>query len=237
VVKAVLFDLFETLVTESSTRPPGVSSLAPALGCDREAFRSHWKALRPAVKVGRLSFREALAEIATTLGSPADDLTLSRLCEQRVRTKAGPFEQVEPQVIDMVDELRRRGIRLGVISNCCAEDVATWPRSSLAPRFDCTVFSFEAGLAKPDPEIYREAVRRLKAAVSETWYIGDGGDDELSGAQEAGLRPFRATWFLKRWPHYREEPGLTGQVATVEEIVSLVERAIRPPDECRLEVS
>jgi putative hydrolase of the HAD superfamily len=236
-VTAILFDLFETLITESGTRPPGVSSLAPELGCEREAFRRHWKLLRAAVKIGRLSFRQALGEITTRLENPSDELTLYRLSEQRVHTKAEPFEQLEPQIVAALDDLRNRGLRLGVVSNCCAEDVAAWPRSPLASRFDCTVFSFEAGLAKPDPEIYREAVRRLQAAVSETWYIGDGGDDELSGAQEAGLRPFRATWFLKRWPHYREEPGLMGQVATVEEIVSLVERAIRPPDECRLEVS
>lgn len=38
-VKAVLLDVFETLITESRTRPPGVSSLAPALGCEHEAFR------------------------------------------------------------------------------------------------------------------------------------------------------------------------------------------------------
>ena len=221
-MKAIVFDLFETLITESGTRPPGVSSLAPALGCEREAFRSHWKTLRPAVKIGRLSFRQALGEITTRLGAPTDDLTLQRLCEQRVRTKTEPFEQLEPQIVAMLDDLRNRGLRLGVVSNCCAEDVAAWPHSPLASRFDCTVFSYEIGLAKPDPEIYREATRRLQADVSQTWFIGDGGDEELSGAELAGLRPFRATWFLKRWPHYREEPGPFANVATVEEIADIL---------------
>jgi FMN phosphatase YigB (HAD superfamily) len=78
-------------------------------------------------------------------------------------------------------------------------------------------------LAKPDPEIYREAMRRLQADVSQTWFIGDGGDEELSGAEQAGLRAFRAVWFLRRWPHFREEPGAIADVVTVEEIVSLVE--------------
>lgn len=49
----------------------------------------------------------------------------------------------------MIDYLRGREIRLGVVSNCLAEDVAAWPGSSLASRFGCTVFSFEVGLAKP----------------------------------------------------------------------------------------
>jgi putative hydrolase of the HAD superfamily len=229
-VRAILFDLFETLITESGTRPPGVSSLAPALGCERDDFRRHWKALRPAVSRGRLSFRQAIGEITTRLGSPADPFTLQRVCEQRVRTKAQPFEQLEPQIVTMLDDLRHRGLRLGVVSNCCAEDVAAWRHSSLASRFDRTVFSFEVGLAKPDPEIYKEAARRLRADVSQTWYIGDGADEELSGAEHAGLRPFRAIWFLRRWPHYREEPGSIAKLATVAEIVSVVERSVGLPD-------
>jgi putative hydrolase of the HAD superfamily len=224
-VKAVLFDLFETLITESGTPPPGVSSLAAGLGCERDAFRRQWKALRPAVMVGRLSFRQALSDITTSLGSPAEEVTLQHLCEERVRTKAEHFDQIEHQVLMTIDCLRSRGIRLGVVSNSLAEDVAAWPRSSLASRFDCTVFSFEVGLAKPDPEIYREATRRLQVDVSRTWFIGDGGDDELSGAEQAGLRPFRAIWFLGRWPRLREKPGSSENVATVGEIVSLVDGA------------
>ena len=227
-VKAVLFDLFETLITESRTRPSGVSSLAPTFGCERDAFRRQWKALRPAVTTGRLSFRQALSDITTILGSPTRDLTLQQLCDQRVRTKAEPFSQIEHQVLDMIDGLRNRGIRLGVVSNCFAEDVVAWPDSSLASRFDCTVFSFEVGLAKPDPEIFREAARRLQVDVSQAWFVGDGADEELSGAEQAGFRPFRALWFLRRWPHFKEEPGSTADVVTVEDIVSLVERAIGP---------
>jgi FMN phosphatase YigB (HAD superfamily) len=224
-VKAILFDLFETLITESRTRPPGVSSLAPTLGCDTEAFRREWKTLRPAVMIGRLSFHDALSDIACRLGSPADDVTIQQLCDQRIRTKADPFGRVEHHVLVTIDDLRSREMRLGVISNCCAEDVAAWPHSTLASRFDCTVFSFETGLAKPDPEIYREATRRLRVEVSDTWFIGDGGHEELSGAAQAGLCCFKATWFLKRWPHFRDEPGPAAHLASVEEIINLVERA------------
>jgi putative hydrolase of the HAD superfamily len=63
-------------------------------------------------------------------------------------------------------------------------------------------------LAKPDPAIYIEATRRLQVDACHTWFIGDGGSDELTGAMQAGLRAFRALWFLRRWPHVREEPGL-----------------------------
>jgi len=225
-VKAVLFDLFETLVTESRTRPPRVSSLAPSLGCERDAFRRDWKTRRPDVITGRLSFRQAIKDITSALGCPADESTLQQICERRLRAKAEPFEQIDDQILIMVDSLRSSGLRLGVISNCTAEDVAAWPRCSIAALFDCAVFSFEVGLAKPDPEIYREATRRLNVDGAHTWFIGDGESDELSGAEHAGLRPLRATWFLRRWPHVRDEPGAFVHVATAGEIVTLVERAL-----------
>ena len=57
---------------------------------------------------------------------------------------------------------------------------------AVAARFDCTLFSFEIGLAKPDPAIYLEATRRLGVSASETWFIGDGQDDELAGCRTGG---------------------------------------------------
>ena len=229
-VKAVLFDLFETLITECRSQPPGVSSLAQDLGCEQAVFRRHWKALRPAVMVGRVSFRQALSDITTRLGSHADDATLQRMCDERIRAKAEPFAQVEPQVLMMLAHLRSRGLRLGVVSNCFAEDVTAWPQCSLAGHFDGTVFSFDVGVAKPEPEIYVEATRRLQVDVSEAWFIGDGAHEELSGAEQAGLRAFRALWFLRRWPHFKEEPSSTASVANVDDFVRLVEESIRPLD-------
>jgi putative hydrolase of the HAD superfamily len=223
-IRAVLFDLFETLITESNTRPAGVSSLAPALGCEREPFRRHWKALRPAVTAGAVSFRRALGDIATSLGGQADEATLQRLSDERARIKAEPYARIEHQVLTMIDDLRRRDLRLAVISNCFAEDVTVWPHCSLASRFDCALFSCEVGVAKPNPEIYLEAARRLRIDVSEACYVGDGADEELSGAERAGLRAFKARWFLRRWPHFREEPSAFTSVDTVAAVVTLVDQ-------------
>jgi putative hydrolase of the HAD superfamily len=224
-VKAILFDLFETLITESGVRPPGVSSRASRLGCECEALRAEWKTLRSAVMTGRMSFRGALSEITTRLGHPADDVTLEWLYSERRRTKAEPFAHIEYEVLAMADDLRSRNIRLGVVSNCCAEDVGAWPTCSLASRFDCAVFSFEVGLAKPDPEIYREAMRRLGVHAREAWFIGDGGHDELTGAKQAGLRAFRALWFLRRWPHFRDEAGSDPALGGPGEIISRINDA------------
>ena len=95
----------------------------------------------------------------------------------------------------MLELLRERGLKVGLISNCSEEEVISFGQSGLAPYFDDVIFSYEVGVAKPNPEIYRMACDRLGVTPQESLFIGDGGSDELRGASNAGLRPFHAYWF------------------------------------------
>ena len=195
-INAVLFDLYETLITESHIAPTRASSLADALGLERQAYRREWKVRRPRVVIGELTFAEALTEISYLLGT-VDTAAVDRICKQRSREKAMAFARVDEQLMTLISDLRRRGIRLGVVSNGFREDVLPWSDCSLAAAFQCTAFSCEEGVAKPDTEIYLRAMRRLGVEPGTTVFIGDGGDDELSGAEQAGLRAFRASWFVQ----------------------------------------
>jgi FMN phosphatase YigB (HAD superfamily) len=70
--------------------------------------------------------------------------------------------------------------------------MATVPGSRV---LDASVFSFEVGTAKPESHIYLAAMQQLGVDVSNAVFIGDGGDDELLGAERAGRRAAQATWF------------------------------------------
>jgi putative hydrolase of the HAD superfamily len=143
-----------------------------------------------------VSFREALLQIATRLNIALDAAVVQRVCDERVRAKRAIFEGIEPDVVAMIRDLLQRGTRLAAVSNCFAEDVEAWSGCALASQFTCAVFSFAIGVAKPDPEIYLEAVRRLGVDPAEALFVGDGADDELRGAERAGLRAAHAAWFV-----------------------------------------
>jgi HAD superfamily hydrolase (TIGR01509 family) len=217
-INAVLFDLFETLITESAVQPTRASSLAPALGLENEAFRREWKARRPRIVVGALSFAGALTEVSQTLVGRVDGSAVHRICEQRVREKAAAFASPDDQVTTLVTGLVRRGVVLGVISDGFREDVLPWPACSLAPAFQCTAFSCEEGVAKPAQEIYLRAVRRLGVQPETTVYIGDGADNELAGAEQAGLRACRAAWFVPN----ASKGGTWPELETCEDVLRLV---------------
>jgi len=196
-IKAILFDLYETLVTERVTTPVRASSLGDALGLDPTAFRPIWKKLRFRVVRGELSFASALTDIGVQLGIAVDPAVVREICAERVREKAALFQQINPEAVTVVQRLRDQGLSLAVVSNCFAEDVAAWPSCVVAPWFDTAVFSFEVGAAKPEAAIYLEATGRLRVKPVEALFIGDGGDDELLGAERAGLGWAQATWFQR----------------------------------------
>ena len=221
-IRAVLFDLFETLITESSAQPTRASVLGDALGLQREAFRAEWKARRPRVVLGQLRLGEALAEISRALTGSVDAAAIQRLCDQRIREKAVAFAHVDRDVAALIAELRGQGLGLAVVSNCFAEDVHAWSTWPLAGEFQCSVFSYAAGVAKPDPQIYLRAISQLGVEPSATVFIGDGGDNELAGAAQAGLRAFRAGWFLRRWPAARRADRGDIALESGQDVLNLV---------------
>ena len=210
-ITAVLFDLFETLITESGVQPTRASSLATTLGLEKDAYRKEWKMRRPSIVRGQMSFAEALTEISQTLMGRADPAAIQGICQQRLREKAVAYAQIHDEVAALVTTLARRGVGLAVISNGFEEDVLGWSHCSLAAEIRCTVFSYAERIAKPDPEIYQRALLRLGVDPATTVYIGDGGDDELVGAKRAGLRAYRAAWFVAIPPQKATWPELTDQ--------------------------
>lgn len=218
-IDAVLFDLYETLITEH-VQPTRASTLAAALGLENEAYRREWKARRPRIVIGALSFADALMEVSHTLIGRVDEAAVQRICEQRIREKAAVFARIDDQISSVITELARRGVRLGVVSNGFKEDVLPWSDCPLAQAFECTSFSCDEGLAKPDQEIYLRTVRRLGVEPTAAVYVGDGADDELAGAERAGLRAFRASWFVRDGP--RE--GAWPELKRCEDVLPLLAR-------------
>jgi putative hydrolase of the HAD superfamily len=220
--KAILFDLFETLVTESQETPRRASSLGCDLEIEPEVFRVAWKTCRQAIILGQLSFSQGLAQIVAEVGRPVESSSLERLCQERVQAKALAFSRIETQILTVVRELRIRGIRLGVISNCFAEDVRASPTCLLSPLFACSLFSFQVHLAKPDPEIYQQACRQLAIDPAATLFVSDGKYDELKGAEKIGIKAFQALWYLKCWPNFCEDRPYVRTLSNIKDVLSLI---------------
>ena len=197
---AVLFDLYETLVSELRVPVRRASSLATQLGVDEAAYKREWKSRRPEILLGHYTFQGALAQIRDKLGSRVDHAVLEQLRAERVAQKTAVLAKVEPEVLTAIAELRRRRVKLALVTNCLPEDVEGWERSPLHSFFNVTVFSHVAGVMKPDPAIYIATCRELDVTPQHALFVGDG-TDEVAGARAAGLEAVRALWFASKWPN------------------------------------
>ena len=150
--------------------------------------------------MGRCTFQEALAQIRDKLGSRVDHAVLEQLRAERVAQKTAVLAKVEPAVLTAIAELRRRRVKLALVTNCLPEDVEGWERSPLHSFFNVTVFSHVAGVMKPDPAIYIATCRELDVTPQHALFVGDG-TDEVAGARAAGLEAVRALWFASKWPN------------------------------------
>lgn len=231
-IEAAFFDLYETLVTEFVLDWRPKPSLAERLGVDPTAFDAAWHARREHRMTGVCpDYATALREICDALGQPIDQEVTQRLCEERLADKAAPFARIEGEVVDALGQLRRMGVKLGLVSNCAPEEVAGWEGCHLATYSRDAVLSYQVGCAKPDPRIYRLACRRLGVAPGRAIFVGDGGSDELTGAALAGLTPYWATWFLRCWPAWkrsgleRVRAAAYPQLRTPAEVVAVADAA------------
>lgn len=128
-------------------------------------------------------------------------LDADRLADRFV-TKV-PLNQVHvaPGAPKALDQLRRRGFRLAIVSNVTHEPPEAihgiLAKHKLDRRFDAVVLSTDVGRAKPRREPFRSALTQLGAAPGRTVHIGDAAAD-FQGARGAGIRPLLYTG-LNRW--------------------------------------
>ena len=80
------------------------------------------------------------------------------------------------------------GRRVGIITNGPAEvQRAKVELLGVAALVDFVVISGEFGVHKPDPAIFREALRLGDATADEAVYVGDSAEHDVAGARAAGL--------------------------------------------------
>lgn len=213
-VGAVIFDLWETLVDYPVVAAQALERRwADRLGVDAEVFHERWRAGRSSRETGPLADGFRAVGVRDEL---VDEFVEMRreLTRQALVPRQGALETLE--------ELHRRGLRLGLIT-VCSEDVAVlWPETRFAGHFDSTVFSAACGLRKPDAEIYLLACRELAVAPSECVFVGDGANDELAGAERVGMRAvlIHRHGHEPHWPEVRDWTG--PRVTSIPEILELV---------------
>lgn len=196
-VRAVVFDLFETLISEFGIGHPTTADAASVLDCAPAILIEGWDASREDRFSGRIrSLQDVYVQIGKSNGIAFPQKSIEELVTKREEAFAAHFQRIDESILQMLEGLKATGVKIGLLSNTDGSEVGPWSMCPLARYIDVAIFSHECGSVKPDLASYENVIRELEVAAEDCIYIGDGNSDELAGAEAAGMRPFCAAWFL-----------------------------------------
>ena len=202
--KAVVFDLFETLMTEWGHKKYTKNEMCADLGVERAEFDVFWDEKEQDRYIGSMSFEDSILYVCEKCGKNVDTSTISDIIDKRIKTKSVCFEYVYPEVFQLLKTLREMGLQTAIISNCSSEEVNVLKESEIYKYFDEVILSYEVHMKKPDSCIYEEASKRSGVCLEECIFVGDGGSNELVEAKNVGMKAIQAKWYTNHHPRKRE---------------------------------
>ncbi len=203
-IKAVLFDMFDTLVLiekDHEFYPPSIQRMYRYLnkrGVDVpfEKFEAAYIQARDKLYAkADLNWEEPhfnvrISEALKTLGynypvsSPIVSAATNEFCEEFMK-----YVRMDPDAEAALKTLHEK-YRLGIISNfaipeCVLKLLKTGSINSL---FDVVVVSGAVNKRKPSAEIFNSTLEMLGVAASEAVFVGDTIDADIEGAKAVGMR-------------------------------------------------
>ncbi|MGW6197797.1 HAD family hydrolase [Kribbella sp. NPDC055110] len=175
-ISAVLFDADGVVQHSSRDWWTRLTSLVPT---DGDAFVAELMAAEKPALVGKVDFRDALADVLRRWNSPAS-----------VDEALEPWSWfvAEPEVITLIQSLRSAGVGCHLATNQQAYRRAIMQdERGYGAWFDRTFYSCDVGLAKPDPAYFRAILSVLDLPASSVLFIDDNVAN-VQGALSVGLR-------------------------------------------------
>jgi HAD superfamily hydrolase (TIGR01662 family) len=205
-VKAISFDIWKTLLNgnKAFTRPRLrlIFDMLGYTGLDVEQLRNAYRAAdkfynSESERLGRdFGMADRLSMMFEVLGIDApvpDASAIEAIQAEVVKLRLQPEYMptfTEPDLPQTLQELRKQGYSLGLLSNTGIDN-----RQVMEPvlralgiwdLFDVAMFTSDDGRAKPNPELFRHTAKELNAEPTQVLHVGDNANADCRAA-EAGL--------------------------------------------------
>ncbi len=216
-LRAVLFDLDDTLVDQARAARTAVIAWAATLGIDDPGVPGRWAAISER-HFARRQRRETTFQgqrrdrVREFLDRDLSDAEADVLFEGYLeRYEAGWI--AFPDALPALRRVRAAGLTAGILTN--GDRDQQWQkleRVGLATEIDLMITSSELPAGKPDPRAFQHAVARLGASPGEVLMVGDSLSKDVRGALAAGLPAL----LLDRDDRYRGSD--VERIRTLEEV-------------------
>ncbi len=195
--KAVVFDLYGTLLYNRINNRPYLRMFSE-LGLQGNELIN---AYRIALTENFNSLGELIAKV-----NPNAKIDIGRYEDEIERETASA--SLYSETIRVLDELKARGIKLGLISNLSTPYKKPLFGLGLDKYFDQIILSCDVGFRKPEREIYGMMIDKLSVHPSFVLMAGNNVRDDVEGPESAGIDAI----------HLDRKNGSPGSMSTLEGI-------------------
>lgn len=158
-------------------------------------YQASMERTHPDVMKGRLTGQQARDARWNRLlahHGPAVAPSVARALSEQYRAEYLKLQRAVPGAAALLRYLHGKTTIAIVTNNEVAEQERKLRFLGIEKLIDHLVVSEEVGVGKPDPRIFRVALRRAGARARESVMIGDSWANDVLGARAAGIRPI---WF------------------------------------------
>lgn len=124
-------------------------------------------------------------------------------------------------VMDLLEHLTKRELRVGIISNNTALDPVV-EQLNMAHHFEVVVSPHTYQVAKPHPQIFTQTLAVMGVAPQRALYVGDSYDNDVVGARAAGLTPV----LVDRFAVHNAATDADYHVGSLAELATLLDRLL-----------
>jgi putative hydrolase of the HAD superfamily len=204
VIKAILFDAAGTLFYLTKTVGDHYDYVGRQVGLDLDAqqlegaFHAAWQQMprRASVDGPRENddkgwWRELVGRVFDQVAPSLSEIDRDNFFEVAYEhfAEAGVWK-LYPEVLDVLEQLRER-FQLAVISNFDGRLRLILQNLGISKYFAHVFISSELGADKPEPEIFRRALKLMRLNANEVLHVGDDPERDWKAAKEAGLSVFQ----------------------------------------------
>ncbi|MDN4617918.1 HAD family hydrolase [Paenibacillus sp. PsM32] len=187
-ISAVVFDLWNTLIPFSDElKSHTFQETTLALGVKPAAFKGVWSRTR--IKRETEDLLTYFQWLRHEINADWSEETIQNAMNIRKKNHGSAFFTPDSDAVEVLKELKRKGYKLALISNCSSDVKEMISTSMISSYISDLILSAEVGIMKPDPKIFQYAATRLGLTCEQCVYIGDGHDNELEGAKQSGMHP------------------------------------------------
>lgn len=236
-IRAILFDLGDTLMRPSAAWPPVIERADRAvvdvlckngLGLDCDHFHEEFKA-----SLQRYYTERDSQQIETSTAVVLEELLIKKGYENvppaliraaldaRYRISQSNWQLVD-DAIPTLGELRHSGYKMGIVSNAGDnKDVFQLvDKFGIEPYFDFILTSAACGWRKPHPRIFELALTHWGYSPAQAAMVGDKLEADITGANQAGVFSIWAKRYAKTPKETAVKPS--AQVEALSEIPTIL---------------